>query len=446
MRSRTKWWGLLVLLGTMFLPKTATAQINMGAPMWEHPLPLMWGERNEGWYVAGEALAWRVNNVLEGQVLATRGFYDLDGTLRGQGPLIRVSGTDGTNTNLSLLFLNRGTPGAFYGSNEVALQADDAGESNYRPGMRLSVGYRFRNGINFEFSYWGLANSRTVASAGITPPLMRGVGLNAASSYLTVPFYNFSPYFAGPSRDVISNVMPEVLPSVPPPDPLPINDPTFSNDVFRFGGPVLPAWGIGNAAEDVTISLKQKFHSGELNARVPLYQGEDVRTYAKGGFRYLSMYERFKLRVADQDVDGNISPEDVLLYTTKQRNHYYGGQAGLGSEVYIFSGWAVSGEVLVGMAGQASKTTVTIDREDYLVGLERSDSRVNITPFFQGGAYLWWYPIEGVQFRVGYEYMGIVGSRRATQPIDFNIGRMEPNVKNTYLSFDGVTLGLALIF
>jgi hypothetical protein len=446
MRSRTIRWGLLVLFGSFFLPGTAAAQHPvLGAPYWEHPLPLMWGERNQGFYFATEALAWRVNSVLQGQVLAQRGFYDLDGSLRGTGPFVRVSGTDGVNTNTSLLRLNRGTPGQFIGSGEIALTADDAGESNYRPGIRLSGGYRLANGIAVEFSYWALANARNVASAGVTPPLMRGIGSDAASSFLTVPFFNFSPFFVGPARDVISGVMPEGLPPVIT-DPLPINNPADSLDVFLFGGPIRQAIGIGNAAEIVTISLKQKFHNGELNFRAPIFQGEDVRTYTKVGFRYMSMYERFKMRVVDQSFDGNIEPSDVLLYSTKQRNRFWGAQGGFGSEVYLMNGFSLSGELLAGVAGQTSKNTTTLDREDFAVGFERNDSRINITPFFNGGLHLWWYPIEGVQLRVGYEYLGVIGARRTTQPVDFNLGRLEPNAKNTYLSFDGFTIGFGLIF
>jgi hypothetical protein len=441
----------------MFLPTAASAQANFGAPTWEHPLPLMWGQRDEGVYFAAEGLAWRVNNVLEGQVIAQRGFVDVDGSIRSVGGG-QISVFNQNNELLTTLFRNRGIPGAFYGNGDVALTADDAGESTYRPGMRLTLGYRLRNGISFEAVYWSLATTRTTAGAGVLPPLLRGVGLSQASSFLTAPFFNFSPQWAGPFRDVVSNIYLLPFPNGNPNATtvtvgptgsgvqVVIDDPNTLQDLALLRGQPVPAWGISNGAEDMQIYLKQKFSSGELNARVPVYQGEDTRTYAKGGFRYINMWERFGLRVADQDVDANIAPENVFTYKTTLQNRFYGAQGGFGSEAYLFNGFAVSGEVLCGVAGQTSKATINIDRQDGFIALKRTDSKINVTPFFSGGVYLWWYPIEGIQFRAGYEYMGVVGARRATQPIDFNFSRLEPNIKNTYLSFDGFTLGVAFIF
>src|SRR5262249_26212076 len=160
------------------------------------------------------------------------------------------------------------------------------------------------------------------------------------------------------------NVLPQPVPPPPIPVPLPITDAGFDQEIGFFGGPLFPAWGIANGAEDISIVQTQKFSNSELNVRGPMYQGDDIRTYAKGGFRYTHFYERFRMRVVDQDADGNIAPENIFVYSTKMDDHFYGIQGGFGSEAYMISGFAISGELLGGVAGQTSKETVNIDRGD----------------------------------------------------------------------------------
>src|SRR5262245_56437430 len=66
MISRTKW---IAALGLGFLATPAWAQpnpgtTNFGSPQWETPFPFMWGQKDEGFYFATEAVAMRINSAL----------------------------------------------------------------------------------------------------------------------------------------------------------------------------------------------------------------------------------------------------------------------------------------------------------------------------------------------------------------------------------------------
>jgi hypothetical protein len=451
----------LVVLALFALPTAARAQGggSLGPPMWEMPMPLMWGERNEGIYTAFEALIMRINNPLHTQVVGIRGIFDEAGTIQGQGELVNVNdGRIATTPYITTLFGDRGVPGQFLGSGMGAMTTGDVGDDKYEPGMRFTIGYRFRNGVAIEGNYWSLAATRHQSSAGIVPPRnFGGVGSQFYDSFISAPFFNFTPYFAGPSFDVISNTYLLTRPAGANPVNLVtagnqnganqvITTDDVINDLIRFRGFVVPAYGIANGAELMEQSLRQRFASAELNARVPFCTAEVTRTYGLIGVRYINFDERYRLRIVDMDIEGSSLAENAMQYENKISNKYYGGQAGIGTESYIANGFAITFEGKLGVLAENSRATVKVLREDLAVGLRKVDNQVNTTTMFQAGAYLWWYPMEGIQMRIGYEFLGILGSRRSPDPVDFDLGKLNPGYDKLFLRVDGVTGGLAFIF
>ena len=468
MSSRTKWWLGLVLTAVFVTPLPAFGQDcgpqaglgampNYGPPVTEMPLPLMWGARDEGPFFAMEAVAMRLNNVLRNQLVAQRGFWDDTGLARGDptGPILTVLDGRNSSSQIATLLANAGTPGQFVGSGANAMFVSDVGDnSKFTPGSRLTFGYRLRNGIVFDVSYMQLVATRSTASVGIIPNRGENLRDDLANSFVSTPFYNYTPQFAGPSRDVISDVFLF---------PIPINtgtvvlvnpgsatgaaneiitDDASIDEITRFRGTPIAAYGVGNGAEVIVEKYRQQFSTGELNVRVPLFQGEVTRTYFTGGFRYMFLQERYRMYITDYDVDGNAF---LMRYTDRVKNKYYGMQAGLGSEAYLGLGWSVSVEAKGGVAAENSHTSTEIAN---LLNsrFEHSNNQFGVVGFFQGGAYLWWYPIEGIQLRAGYEYLGVVNARRSPNPIDYDLGRLQPNYEHKFLSIDGFTMGVAFIF
>jgi len=417
MSTRTKWLACLMLGGLLLTPATVRAQSpNPGNPVWEFPLPTMWGYKDTGFYFAGEALFWRMDNPIKNQVIAVRGFVDEAGQATG-------------------------IPGQFVGSGEVALDTSDIGSDKFEPGYRFTLGYRFTNNWAIEAVYWRLSEFRHTANAGIMPRTFN-VGADFGNSFLFSPFFNFSPIFAGPIRDIVSAVL--------PPDLL-IDDAgniigVDPDDLFH-GGKVIPAFGIWNAADDMTLDFIQRVQNFEINVRVPVVQTECSRAYVLMGPRYLYVQEKFRWRTVDLDVDGlGLDPADQATYVNEWENRFFGWQCGIGTEAYLGGGFAISFEGRVGLFADVRMNNVKIERGDGAAAIQRHRNDLYWSPLVQGGVFLWWFPVEGVQFRAGYEFTGLWNTHRSPYPVDFNTGHLDPAFENEFMRFDGVSLGVAFIF
>jgi hypothetical protein len=403
----------------------------------------MWDQRDEGIYFAVEAIFFRMNNPVRSQILAVRGFWDTAGNISGQGDL--VDALDEDDNVIARLFAEPGPPGAFIGSKEPALSSGQVGQDKFGPGFRLTGGYRLRNGIAIEFVIWHLDEITHSAGAGIVPPGAtgfpgNGLGRNLAGSFLSAPFFNFSPDFAGPSRDVVSNVYPNaVVGGVG----APLSAAQIA-DILQYGGIPVAAYGIWNGAEDMRIEFQQRAWNAELNCRMPINQTECDRTYALAGARVMNIWERFSFRTVDLDVDSIPSPLNAATYYNEWENRLYGGQVGLGYEYYLGQGFAWSVEGRLGLFLDQRLTKVSVERGDVDPRTTRDD--VSLSPFFQGGIFLWWYPVEGVQCRAGYELLGIFNVRRSEQPVSFDLGKLDATYEDMFLRFDGFSAGIAFIF
>ena len=60
---------------------------------------------------------------------------------------------------------------------------------------------------------------------------------------------------------------------------------------------------------------------------------------------------------------------------------------------------------------------------------------------------LWFYPIEGVQLRAGYNFMTFLNTIEARDPIAFDARSFDPDWKNRPTRFlDGFNAGIGFIF
>jgi hypothetical protein len=60
---------------------------------------------------------------------------------------------------------------------------------------------------------------------------------------------------------------------------------------------------------------------------------------------------------------------------------------------------------------------------------------------------MYWYPIEGVQLRAGYNLMTFLNTVAAENPIAFDARSFEPDWKNKSIRyFDGFNCGIGFIF
>lgn len=407
MRVNTLWLACLLAVAGLFAPPTARAQTEDGAlPDPIVPLPLYHNHPGKGGFFANASFVyWRQTNPIKDQTLAVRGFWDTNGNITG-------------------------TVGQFVGSGAPALNANDAGgPGTYQPGSRIGLGWRFQDGSSIELGWLYLTQARYAHIASIVPPNYQ-FGQLYEDSFLSSPTFNFTSFFAGPAHDI-------------------------------FLGGEYPAYGIWNAAEEMTVSFVQRTQQWDITYRVPVYDTECWRTYGLVGPRFFWIWERFRWRTVDMGTDvttdatlgpvySNINPQDVANYSNVVSNRMYGAFLGCGNEWYLGKGFAFSldieGTLYMDLARQQAKWQLT-DGACMAPGQsKRSLSQWYLVPEARANASLWWYPIEGVQIRLGYDVIGMFNTVGAKYPVSFNVGSVDPKWSNVGRVFDGFQAGIGLIF
>jgi len=70
-----------------------------------------------------------------------------------------------------------------------------------------------------------------------------------------------------------------------------------------------------------------------------------------------------------------------------------------------------------------------------------------LTPSLTGSANLWWYPIEGVQLRLGYNALTFFNTRYMKEPVGFNYGNIDPAYATKYFRLlHGFNAGIGFFF
>lgn len=395
MRVRTIWLACLLATGAALAPSAVRAQTEDGAiPHGIWPLPLYHNHPAKGgFFTSGSFVLYRQTNPLEKQPIAFRGFFDVTGE-------------------------ETGTQGQFVGSARQALNADDAGgPGTYQPGFKVGVGYRFRDGVTVELTWMHLAKAQYSHVATIIPPAFQ-FGVQNADSFLTAPVYNFPNDYAGPHRDL------------------------------EFGLRGGETYGLWNAADIMSIEFIQRTEQIELNFRAPVHETECWRCYGLIGPRFFWIWERFKWRTVDQNFLGEAEPTDVGIYTNIVSNRMYGGYIGFGNEWYWGYGVAFSLDLEAAVYLDVARERAKYELGQKHYGAQNKRSRVEyaIVPEARATANLWWYPIEGVQLRLGYDFMAFFNTVAAPHPVSFNWGAIDPPWERRARFFDGLQAGIAFIF
>jgi hypothetical protein len=383
------------------------------------PIPL-WHDRPEtgGFYAAFEFLFMRQTNPIKNELIARRGLLDFDGSITADlsgNPII---------TPLGPLVVSTPTPrpGTFIGSGTPALTTQDIkGPQTWEPGWEVHLGWKFENGIAVDFSWMSLLETRYTAVATLVPPNLQA-GEILQETFLFSPVFNFNHDFAGP------------------PDKLGIGNP-------------FAAFGIWNGATNEQISLLQRFDKFDIIGRIPLYETDCSRCYGLIGPSFVWFWERFKWITYAFDVNGQLpdGARDIADYTNIVSNRLYGVKIGGGDEFRLGDTPIGTFSVSLDLAASAYMDFIK-ERAKYTLGDQsiqnkRSRSEYKFVPEIEGQLNVWWYPIEGVQIRLGYDAMGFFNTVSAPYPVDFNYGRLDGGwVDGTSRWLDGFNFGIGFIF
>ena len=410
MRQRVTAAVLLAAITAAFGPAPVSAQgmaaaggdfAPPGRPEFVAPLPLgnpggTGSNGGSGFYAYTEFLIQSQTFALGKQRVAQRGLVDTTGAVTG-------------------------APGTFLGSGEVALTTGDFGKTSMQPGWRMGIGYKFDNGVAVFLQFNQMIDQ--TYSAGATLATRNGQNqADLANSYLYSPVFNFPPDYAGPLVKT-------------------------GFDLFNATNAGGNFYGIWNGANVMDIKYQQRYTEALAGARVPLLQTEWSRVYGLGGGKFGWFFEKFTWRTVSADVIGRAFPSDTATYTNILSQRMYGPYIGCGHELYLGSRVAISADVTGALLASIVKERAYYQLGDKSTKAKRSLNEFDIVGNGNVDLNMWWYPIEGVQFRFGYSLEGFFGTRAMTEPIAFNFGQLAPGYgRQDFRYVSGFNIGLGLFF
>jgi hypothetical protein len=403
------WLALLLTAGVALAPSGVRGQ-EVPPPDPQFPIPTGRPDKS-GFYTGIEFVFFRQTNPLKHQTIAFRGLLDFDGSITAD-----LNGTVVTPIGAPTQIVP-GQPvvGNFLGSHAPALDAQQAsGPISYQPGFRLTAGWRFQDQSAIEFSWMTLTEAKYSAVATLVPPGLQA-GPLLTETFLFSPVFNFPNDFAGP--------------------PLKI----------ALGNP-LAAFGIWNGASVMSISFTQRLSQYDLNGRIPIFDTDYCRCYGILGVRHISLWERFNWRTVSEDFSGAAGQDDVALYNNIVSNQMYGFDVGCGSEWYIAHGFAATLDVSAAGMVDFVHEIAKYYRADFFIGNKRAKREYKLVPEVEAKVAVYWYPIEGVELRCGYDLMALFNTVAAATPVSFNYGGLDPPYQQSYRLIDGVFGGIAFIF
>jgi hypothetical protein len=398
---RHRYLGGALLAAVAFLAGPSTARAQVGGEGGGFPPPLNadgahilpTGRAGDaGFYGAMEFVMLAQTRAIGNQTIATRGFYDITGQLTG-------------------------TPGAFVGDNTVAIStsSDFLGRRTMQPGFNLEIGYRFSDSTRVFVNYMQLYDAHYSVGASTIPPFF-DTRLDLANTFLSAPVFNFNSQFSGPANKVA-------------------------------GVPSLDFSGVWNAATQMDIKFTQRFQQLQAGVRVPVLQSEYSRVYSAAGFQFDWFFERFFWRSVSQDVNGIANPQDAARYTNTLSQRMYGPFVGCGHEIFIHNQFSLSldltGALLLAVEKQRAKYIL----EDETVQSKWGREDFRLVPNANAAVNLWWYPIEGVQMRVGYQILTFYNTLYMDQPVGFNYGSINPGYNTQeFRLLHGFNVGIGFFF
>jgi hypothetical protein len=411
MCTKTRWGaGWLAFCVALLGAGRVSAQNNYApyaTPEVTVPIPTSINLPDGGPFFSGEYVMFQQTNPTRSQAIAFRGFTVT-------APNFTFVDAQGVSRSFNI--------GQFVGSQTEALDANQVSGQQYEPGYKWTIGYRFQDGGTVSFSDMRLFNTTKMAAATFA-----AAGFNVrqdfADSFLSAPVFNFPPEFSGPDK---------------------ITDPA---------GNVVPGAAIGmwNAASIMTLKFQQRTEQWDVTYRAPAYvESEECRMSVSIGGRYFRMWEGFQWLVIDLDATtGDGGAFNTAIYQQLTSNNLWGPWISNTWEQYLGYGFAFQLET-----GAAALLDIVRERAKYSPGFrfagpqgKKSESTYTVVPELWANLSLMWYPIEGVQVKLGYDVMGFFNTIGSRNPVDFNFATPSPNFNHIPLRlFDGFEVGIGFIF
>jgi Legionella pneumophila major outer membrane protein precursor len=401
-------WGAAVLAALVALaPARAFAQGgavtsfepglagDYSPPAVQLPLPL-YSNRPDvgGLFLNGGYVMYQQNNPIKSQEIAQRGFVATDDTVLGTA----------------------GSAGTFIGTKNNALDTNQVtGPLSFQPGFNVEGGWRFSDGSALTLGFMWLSRAQYNAVATLAAPNYQ-YRSDQADTFLTSPVYNFPSDFAGAPQKVAQ------------------------------GGP-FSVYGIWNGASAMTEVFWQRTEQIQATYRKPFYETDCYRVSALVGPRFFWIEEKFRWVTTDLTDLGNSAPQYVGIYNNQVDNRMYGVHTGLQQEWYLGRGFAAMLNTEAAMFMDIVREKVDYERGDR-GGPENKRARTQwaAVPEVQVTPSIMWYPLEGIQLSVGWDFFAFFNTISSPNPVDFNYSALAPNYVSTFRYFSGFMANIAFVF
>jgi hypothetical protein len=347
-----------------------------------------------GLFIAGSYIMYNQTNPLKGQEVAVRGFVATDDTV------LNAAGSAGT----------------FVGPRNDALDVNQVtGPYTFVPGFQLEIGWKFGDGTALTATFWWITQAEYRAAATLAAPNYQ-YNSNQSATFLTAYVFNFPTDFAGAPNKVAT------------------------------GGP-FSVYGIWNGASMMTEAFWQSAEQFYMTYRKPFYETECYRASALVGPRWIRLADKYVWTTTDVDGFGLSSPIYTATYNNIVTNNNYGVWTGLQQEWYLGWGLAAMLNIDGGIFIDSVTTKVDYQRGDR-GGPENQRGRhmwrptalAQVTPSFM------WYPLEGIQVQVAYDFFAVFNTVASQYPVDFNYSALTPPYQDVIRYFNGFQLNVAFVF
>jgi len=357
------------------------------------PIPTGMGGQS-GFYTSFEFRMLTQTRAMGDQTIATRGLVDSSGAITG-------------------------LPGTPVGGHAFALGTDQLGRTTYQPGGRIELGYKFEDGTQIFANYTQVADAHYSQGATLATPFARSRP-DLTDTFLYAPVFNFHPQFSGPR---------------------------FKTGFDNTANNGFTSYGIWNAASVMDIKFTQRYTESEVGVRTPLFQTDYSRVYGMAGGRFAWFFERFAWRTVSLDINGVSNPQDAADYTNTLSQRMYGPFVGAGHEIFLANQFSLSLDVSTALLLNVAKERTKYELGDGSIEAKRGQTLFTVVPNANAALNLWWYPVDGVQLRVGYTGMSYFNTKYMQNPVGFDYGAIDPVYTTKVIRIvHGLNVGFGLFF
>ena len=209
------------------------------------------------------------------------------------------------------------------------------------------------------------------------------------------------------------------------------------------------AYGIWNGATIMSIDFVQHYDQVEINFREPIVETDCYRCYGLIGPRFDWIWERFRWRTVDVNIEGQSSPLDVAIYTNIVSNRMYGADIGIGQDWWLGHGFSVSLDLRAALLLDVVKERAKFElgEKDRPPQSKRGFTDYTVVPQVQATGCVSYNPIEAVQLRVGYDFVAFFNTISSPHPVTFDWGSPNPGYRHEPVRLlDGIQASIGFVF